>query len=292
MIRRVVASCMTLLLFSLGTASFASAEVKIGINAPRGELKALKDWGALGTYLEQELGDKVTLIPNKVASLLKLMDKNELDFILANPVQTIIMTEEYGTTALATMNKKNGPQFAGVIIAKKGAGITKAADLKGKKVMSLSSSAAAAYVFQTYYLIQQGIDPRKDCAAFVQGKKLDDLVLAVQAGVMDAAFIKTGVLEAMANEGKISMDDFVVIDERQDPGFTQRHTTPLYPNWYFSATKKADATMSSKAKAALLKLSDDNAASKDAQIKGFVEALPLDDLKAALKTLQLRPYDK
>lgn len=291
MMRRL-AVCLAIIMAVVGITSLASAEIKIGVNAPRGEHKALKKFGPLGVYLEQELGDKVTLVPNKVSKLLKMMEKGEIDFVLANPVQTIIMAKERGTTPLVTMNKKSGPRFAGVIIAKKGAGITEAADLKGKKVMSLTPSAAAAYVFQTYHLVQKGIDPRKDCAAFVQGKKLDDLVLAVKAGVMDAAFIKTGILETMSKEGKISMDDFVIVDERKDPGFSPRHTTQPYPNWYFSATKKADAGVSAKAKAALLKLDGNHPASKAAKIKGFVDALPLDDLKGALKTLKLRPYEK
>jgi len=287
--KHFIAGLLALIMLT-GWNSPASAEIKIGINAPRGELAAMKDFGALGTYLEQQVGDKITLVPNKVANLLQLMGKGELDFVLANPVQTIIMAEEQGTTPLVTMEKKDGPRFAGVIIAKKGSGITKAEDLKGKKVMSLSSSAAAAYVFQTYHLIQKGIDPRKDFAAFVEGKKLDDLVLAVNAGVMDAAFIKTGVLEAMDKEGKISLADFVIVDERKDPTFTPLHTTQPYPAWFFSATKKADAATTKKIKAALLKLTPADAACKDAKMKGFVDALPLDELKTALKTLQLRPY--
>lgn len=287
-----LAACMTMLMFILGSVSFASAAVKIGINAPRGELKAMKQFAPLGVYLEKEIGEKVVLVPNKVATLMKLMEKGDLDYVLANPVQTIMMQEERGAIPLATMAKKHGPHFAGVIIAKKGAGITTAADLKGKKVMSLNPAAAGAYVFQTYYLVQQGIDPRKDFAAFIEGKKLDDLVLAVKAGAMDAAFIKTGILESMAKDGKIKMDEFVVVDARQDPGFPPVHTTPLYPLWYFSATKKADAAVSSKMKAALLKLEASHPASKTAKIAGFVEALSLDTLKDALKTLKLRPYNK
>ncbi|MDH4321455.1 MAG: phosphate/phosphite/phosphonate ABC transporter substrate-binding protein [Desulfobulbaceae bacterium] len=273
-----------------GWNSPASAEIKIGINAPRGELAAMKEFGALATYLEQQVGDKITLVPNKVANLLEQTEKGELDFVLANPVQTIIMAEEQGVIPLVTMEQKEGPRFAGVIIAKKGSGITKAEDLKGKKVMALSSSAAAAYVFQSYHLTKKGINPRKDFAAFVEGKKLDDLVLAVNAGVMDAAFIKSGTLEDMAKEGKISLADFVIVDERKDPTFPLLHTTQTYPEWFFTATKKADAATTKKIKAALLKLTPADAACKAATIKGFVDALPLDELKTALKTLQLRPY--
>ena len=288
---RMLATIISMLLV-VATVSTAAAEIKIGLNAPRGEMKALEKWGQLATYLEAETGEKVTFIPNKVTKLLKLMEQAELDFVFANPAQTIVMKAEHGVTPLVTLEKKNGPWFAGVIIAKKGSGISKAADLKGKKVISLGKAAAGAYIFQTYHLIQQGIDPHKDFAVFTQGKRLDDLVLAVNAGMMDAAFIKTGILESMAKDGKIKKDDFVIVDQRQDSSFSPLHTTTLYPNWYFSATKKADAAVAGKVKNALLKLSPTHDVCKKAKIKGFVDAISLNELKDAMKTLKLRPFDK
>lgn len=288
--KKHLAVCAGMVLFILYATTFASAEIKIGVNAPRGELQALKRFGELRLYLEHELGDTVTLIPKRIDVLLLALEKEKFDFVLANPVHTAIMQQEETTIPLATMNLQDGPEFAGVIIAKKGSGISSVQDLRGKKIMTLTPLAAAAYVFQAYYMLEQGIDPRKESAAFVQGKKLDDLVYSVKAGVMDAAFIKSGILELMDSEGLISMDEFVVLNERQDAEFHQRHTTPLYPSWFFSATTQVNPELREKLKRALLNLTPDHPACTQARIRGFIEPLPLDNLHNALKALQLRPY--
>jgi twitching motility protein PilJ len=271
----------------------AYAELKLGVNAERGELKAMKEWGELANYLSSEIGQPVKLVPIPVAKLLDAAENKEVDFILANPVQSVVVKEKHGFVPVATLNDKMGSQFAGVIIAKKGNGITKGSDLKGKNVMSLKfKSAAGAYLFQTYHLLQQGIDAHRDFASFKEGQKQDDLVLAVKAGVIDAAFIRSGLLESMESEGKVKIDDFVIVDKRDDSGFSFLHSTILYPEWFFSATSKTDPKITAKLKTALLKMTPDSKASKEAGIKGFVNALSTDGLKQAMKALKVAPYNK
>ena len=293
-------SSKQLLLVSGLVASLAStfipavqAATTVGVIAPRGELKTMKQWSEFGKYLSAKIGDSVEIkpyAPNKVIAAAKA---GEVNFMLANPTQAVILQELNGATALATLNKKSGPQFAGVIVAKKGSGITKAEDLKGKKVMSLKfKRAAGAYTFQTYHLMQKGIDPHKDFASFQEGKKQDDLVLAVKAGVIDAAFVRSGILEAMEKEGKIKMDDFVVVDQRSGDGMSLAHTTELYPEWYLMSLQGTDTGMSDKVKLAALDLKDSDTAAQQAKIKGFVAPVSMDGMKAALKALKIQPYDK
>jgi len=133
-----------------------------------------------------------------------------------------------------------------------------------------------------YYLRQQGIDAYKDLANYKQGDKQDDLVMMVQRGLLDAAFIRTGVLESMEKEGRIKIDDFVIVDQRHDDNFSLLHTTPLYPEWYVSAMPNVDTAVVQKMKTALLKLAPAMPAAKTANINGFVAALPLDTMKAVV----------
>ncbi|MFV2059414.1 MAG: phosphate/phosphite/phosphonate ABC transporter substrate-binding protein [Gammaproteobacteria bacterium] len=275
----------------LGLNFAQAAEVKVGVMASRGNLKAMKRWSEVGKYLSAETGTKIKIVPLKPNKTIEAVSAGKVDYMLANPVLTVAMQEKLGTSPLVTLKKKSGPHFAGVIIAKKGSGITKAEDLKGKKVMGYKfKRSAAAYVFQVKYLMDKGIDPHKDFAVFKEAKGQDDIVLAVKAGTYDAGMVKSGLLEAMAKEGKISMSDFVVIDPQKD-GLTAVHTTKLYPQWYMSSTKKSNPELSNKIKSALLKLSSADAASKKAKIAGFVEPLSLDDLKVTLKALKLPPYN-
>ncbi len=273
--------------------SAAQASISIGVLAPRGELTAMKHWSEFGKYMTLQLGVTVEIKPYSPRSLIPAAKASKVDFMLSNPTLAVILSEVHGATALATLEKESGSQFAGLIIAKKGSGITKSPDLIGKKVIALKfRRAAGAYTFQTYHLYQQGIDPHKDFAAFKEGKKQDDLVLAVNAGIVDAAFIRTGILESMHKEGKINMNDFVVVDQCDKGDYELAHTTDLYPEWYLSVLKGTDTALAEKVKTALLALNSSDIAAQKAKILGFVEPVSMDSMKAALKALKIKPFDK
>ena len=293
--RTLVFSLLTILMFcGLGTSVVAAAsEIKIGVLAPRGELKALTRWSEFGKFMSEELGRPVKMVPLPPSKLPNSAKQEEVDFMLANPLQTAFIEENYGARPLLTLNKKHGPRFAGLIIAKKGSGIHVAEDLRGKKVMSLKfNSAAGAYIFQAYHLKRKGINVHKDFASLTEGKKQDDLVLAVRAGVIDAAFVRTGLLEAMEREGKIKISDFIVVDQRTGDGFPLAHSTALYPEWYLSALSKTSRQMGKRVRRAAMKLTPNMRAAKTAKIKGFVDAVSLKGMKAAMKALRIPPYDK
>jgi ABC-type phosphate/phosphonate transport system substrate-binding protein len=268
-----------------------AAELKLGVNAPRGELNAKQSWTELAKYLSGQLGQTVTLVtlhPSKVVS--STMER-EVDFILSHASHTINLQERHGSTPIATINGNHGPWFAGVIIAKKGSGIRTAEDLRGKKVMSMKFRAAAgAYMFQTYHLLKKGIDPHKDFGSIQWVEKQDDLVLAIKLGLIDAGFVRTGMLESMEKEGRIKMADFVVVDERQGDEMSLVHTTDLYPEWYFSIMSNVSKDTAAKVKAALVAITDTMPAAQAARVRGFVDPLPLDEMRGLLKTLNLPPY--
>jgi len=280
----------TFLLVSLGS-TVAIAQVKVGVLAPRGALKAMGKWTELGKYLGGKIGQEVKIIPVSVSKGIDKAAKGDFDFFLSNPVQTLILKKSNGWQPIASMEKNSGQKFAGVIISKKGSGITKSADLKGKKVMSLKiNKAAGAYIFQAYHLQQNGIDVGSDLGSLKEGRKQDDLVFAVKAGAIDAAFVRSGLLENMAKSGKIKIDDFEIVDQRTDDGFNLVHTTILYPEWFLSASGNTDAKLVASITAAALSLTKDSKAATKARIKKFVAPLPLGDLETALSSLGVPPF--
>lgn len=289
--KKMFASALAVLCFSLSVSGAALAQdIKVGVMASRGALKAMQKWSAFGEYLQAQTGSSVKIVPVGPAAAPDAMANGEIDYLLANPAVTVIVRQKNGAQPIATMNGKHGPQFAGVIIAKQGKGISKAADLKGKKVMAFKfKKSAAAYIFQVKHLMDQGVDPHKDFAVFKEAKKQDDIVLAVKAGAFDAGFIKSGLLEAMAKEGKIKLDDFVIVDQRSD-SYGLLHSTQLYPSWMFSASSTQAADKVAAMQKALLGLKADDEAAKKAKIKGFVEALDLADLENTLRSLKLPPF--
>jgi len=286
--KRISASLLVgLMLFS--GAAYAST-VKVGVQAPRGALKAMKRWGEIGKYLSAETGNKVELVPLNPSKTVDAVSSGQVTYMLSNPVLAVVLKEKHQATTLATVNRKSGEYFAGVIISKKGSGIKTAADTKGKKGVAFKfKKSAAAYVFQVKHLKDKGIDPHKDFSSFKEAKKQDDIVLAVKAGLADVGFVKSGLLEAMAKEGKISLDEFNIVDQASDD-LKHVHSTALYPQWSLSAATNANAAVSDSIRTALLKLTPEHAASKAAKIRGFVAPLSLDALLATLKSLHLPPF--
>ncbi|PON19950.1 hypothetical protein C2W62_00190 [Candidatus Entotheonella serta] len=267
---------------------------KIGVNAHRGADYVKERWSDLAQHLSQELGETVKIVPLRVASLLSDVKRKQVDFVFSNPVQAVVLNAYLRTVPMVTLNTNAGSQFAGVIVAKKGSGITKSQDLVGKKVVSMRFKVAAGgYIFQTYHLLQKGIDPHKDFASIKQLRSQDKLVQTVKRGIADAAFVRSGLLEKMTKAGKIKMDDFVVVDHR-DPNKRVPfvHTTQAYPEWYISAMPKTDEATVKRLKAALLALPANSQAARVAKIKGFVKPLSLDNMKMALQTLKVPPYTR
>jgi ABC-type phosphate/phosphonate transport system substrate-binding protein len=289
MIFRLVAAIALLAVF---IPNVQSQELKVGVLAPRGELKANARWQAFGKYLSNALGKDVVIVPLPPSKVTSTADNGKIDFLLSHSPHTVYVQEKLGAKVLATLNTKAGPRFGGVIIAKKDSGIASANDLRGKNVMSLKFNAAAgAYIFQTYHLMEKGIDPHKDFASIREGKKQDDLVLAVKNGLIDAAFVRTGLLENMQREGKVKLDEFVIVDKQDDAGFPLLHSTELYPEWCMSALPTASPDDAAKMSDALFKLTPDMPAASKARIEGFVPPVSLDGIKQALKSLQIAPFN-
>ncbi len=265
-----------------------AADLRFAVNAPRGPLEAQK-WEALTEHMSKAVGKSIELVPLPPAKIDAAFESGDVDFILANPVAAVIVTERFGAKPLATMSAKGTSKFAGVIISKKGSGINKSSDLKGKSVLAYQFGVSAgAWVFQTYHVMQKGVNAA-DFSSFTESKKQDDIPLAVKSGLVDAGFIRSGLLESMQKEGKISMDDFIIVDERKDE-LPLAHSTALYPEWFMVAAKKLPDDLAAKIKKSILSLKDGDAAAKSAGIDGFVEPLSLDGMKAALKALKVAPY--
>lgn len=272
--------------------SYVWAEtINFGVIANRGVVKANAKWGELAKYLSKETGQDVRLVPVTPDKVATVMARGKVHFFLSNPVTTTILAEKHGAVPLATMKRKAGSQFGGVIISRRGSGINSSSDLKGKKVMAFKfGKSAAAYVFQVYHLKQKGIDAHKDFSSFREAKKQDDIVLAVKNGIMDAGFVKTGLLENMQREGLIKLSDFTIVDQQRGGKFKQVRSTALYPEWYLVSAKHTRADVSEKVKKAVLSLRSSDQAAEKAKIKGFVLPLDLGGLKDTLKSLNLAPY--
>lgn len=287
--RRITLTRIASFLLFIGFTTNTLAELTMLVNAPRSPINAQKKWSAFADYISKATGEPVKIVavaPGKTEAFART---GKADIMLVNPVMASLVSHRYKGELLATLNRNSGSRFGGVIISKKGSGITRAKDVRGKSVMTYKKASAAAYTFQMDHLKKHGIS-EADFASARIAKRQDDIVLAVRAGVVDVGFVKTGLLEAMAKEDKISLNDFEIVD-RKSEGYAHAHSTILYPEWYLLATSTQGKKHSSKITGAALSLTPDNPASKKAKIKGFVKPVNMKDLDATLRSMRVAPFD-
>ncbi|MFZ6656734.1 phosphate/phosphite/phosphonate ABC transporter substrate-binding protein [Undibacterium sp. TJN19] len=288
MFARLTMGAFLLSLFTLQTASAES--FKLGVNAPRSVQETQAQWQELGKYLSKATGKQIDIVPLEVSKVFGDASAKKVDFVLANPNQTLMLKVKLNAFLLASLNGKQGSVFGGVVVAKKGGSISKIEDLKGKPVSALGIQSAGGYLFQVYHLSQKGMQIKRDYGVFTTTSQ-DDSILAVQSGKSSAAFVRTGILENMAKEGKIKLDDFIILDERKDAKFPYLLTTELYPEYFVVALPHVSKDVAAEIKTALIKMTASETAAQTAGIKGFIEPLSTTALENAMRAVKAPPFE-
>jgi two-component system sensor histidine kinase TtrS len=280
--------CLATFLF-LSFSLSAEAEIKIGVLAKRGAPKCMKKWGATGAYLSEKLGTKVTILPLKFTAIEPAVKDGKIDFLLANSAFYVEMEKKHNVYAVSTLiNSMKGKalkEFGGVILVRKDSTIQDLDDMKGKKFMCVKYSSFGGCHMAQRLLLENRIDPRKDCAAFIEGKKHDNVVLAVKNGTVDVGTVRSDTLERMQDEGKIKMNDFRIIHQIRDD-FPFVHSTCLYPEWPMAACAKTDKGLAQKVADALIAMPSDVQATKSASIVGWTKPLDYKSVRECLKTIK------
>jgi two-component system, LuxR family, sensor histidine kinase TtrS len=287
----VVLSLVVLIGFG---APAAQAEIKIGMLAQRGPETALKEWGPLGAYLSEQLGDKVTIVPLSFAGVLDFCDREPSAFIFVNPWFYVRAKVLKKAKALVTVNYKNsGDKMGGVIFVRKDSGINTLADIRGKVLMCPKFSSLGGWLFQKGEIVNAGIRPEKDLKKLLETTKgsHDEVVFSVLNKKVDVGTVRNNILETMQREGKINMQDFLVLNEIKHPGTSEACSTPLYPDWPVAALGKTPPELAAKMKHALLAIPPGTPALEKARkIERFEEALDYGPVEALCQLLNVEPF--
>lgn len=293
---KIVKACGLLCLavsFLFAAAGNSAAEIKIGVLAKRGPEKAMQEWGPTAEYLTGKVGDKVVIIPLKFEAIEPAVKEGQIDFMLANSSFFVEMEKKYQSRAVVTvvtiLDGKPMDRFGGVILVKKESPIQTLEDMRGKKFMVVDSTSFGGGQMAWKLLLDNGIDPHKDLAAFMEGKKHDNVVLAVLNGVADVGSVRTDTMESMEKEGKIKMADFRIINQIKDD-FPYVHSTILYPEWPMAAMAKTPAAVADKVAAALKEISPDSPPAKAAAIYGWKDPADYTSVRECLTTLKFGAF--
>lgn len=271
-------------------------EAVIGVLAFRSKADTLNEWQPLADYLNTKiLTHRFSILPLSYAEFNAAAASDKLDFMFTNPEHYIYLSAKYDASRMATLIRANVgghelTEFGGVIIARSNRhDIQSLEDLKNKKIAAVDELSLGGYLAQRVLLSANGINIAEESDIHYTDMPHDKVVYRVQSGSDDVGFIRTGVLEKMAKEGKIKREDFKIINASDN--FPQALSTPLYPEWPFASSKHTDRILANQVGVALLNLPYGSEITKSAGYYGWNIPLSYEGIRMMMQDLRIKPYD-
>ena len=242
--------------------------VRIAIVSSLDRTVALRRWRATANYLSKALpGYNFALVHysyqefNK-ASRIKFRDN---DLFIVNSVDYFTLRQQSPFIPLATIKKRHGDyllnSLSGVVLTRADRhDINNFQDIEGHTVAAVSPRNIGGWIAQWRECLRAGIQlaPRKERVAFVSsGEKVLEYL---DAGKSDIGFIKSGLLESMAEKGKIKLENYkVLLQPLVRQSFPLLHSTAVYPEALITLNSdKIDTIMAEKLLDALLSIKPDD----------------------------------
>ncbi len=275
-----------------------SRAIRIGVLAKRGGKRCLQKWEPTAKYLTKVIpAYSFRIVPLGYDDLSSTVSRGDVDFVLANSAFYVQLEVLYGVSRMATLKNlhPSGPStvYGGVIFCKASREDIKSfGDLKGKTFMSVDEDAFASWRTTCLELKEHGIDPYRDFSDLRFQGPMDAVVYAVRDGEVDAGAVRTDLLERMAFEGSIRLEDFRVFHDSHEHHLPAvLHSTPAYPEWPFAKVVHTSDELAEAVAVALIQMQPEAQAAEAARCAGWTIPLNYQPVHDCLKALRVAPYD-
>jgi diguanylate cyclase (GGDEF)-like protein/PAS domain S-box-containing protein len=292
MIRILIAA---ILLASTPCVYAQNKEVGIAVLSFRPLEQTRMQWQPTADYLNAHVpGVHFNLTALYYKDLDLAANRHEFDFIVTNPEHYVSVRRDHGLSAIATMmplaDGHPVTMFGGVILTRADrSDINTLQNLRGKIVASPAEQSLGGYLMQRWELYKQGINISELSHVNFTGMPHDKALLEVDSGNADVAFVRTGILENMAREGKIRLDRFKVLNRQPEGKFPQLLSTDLYPEWPFSAMPSVSDSLLKQVTLALLSIQPQDQAAQKGNYFGFSPPGNYASVEAMMQRLKVNP---
>lgn len=194
----------------------AKEHITIAVFPCTDPVTASKRFGPLITYLEQETGfDVEIVVPMGPIEFETALKNGDIDFAFQN-ARTYVRFADfyYNSPLLRAVTRKGTITQSGAVIAKKGSGIDKIEDLRGKLVLFGPKHSTTRWVAAKLLFEESGLNIDKDLQAYSHGGSCEAMAFSVQFGGVDAAVVCDHFLEEHSQRQKqlgVKPEVFVVI---------------------------------------------------------------------------------
>ncbi len=283
-------------LFLISGGAFAG-DIRIGVLNIRGPEDAEKYWKQVAEHLNAGMKEHhFVIVPHSYQSMEKAVASEKLEFAVVNPAQYIELEVKYGVSPIATQIRHFGSfefSYFGTVIFTKAsrADISTLSDLKGKSLITASKTAFASWIVTRDELKRQGVSPNKLASVKFAGSSADKVVMAVKNGEADSGSVRTGVLEEMAQEGKISLADFSILNKKHVEGFSPLLSSELYPEFAFVRLKHTDIHLANHVAALLLLMPHDKPNASYPNLIGWSVPDNYEKVRKLMQEWRMPPYE-
>jgi signal transduction histidine kinase/CheY-like chemotaxis protein len=274
-------------------------EIRIAIRANHGVQTAYAQWQATADYLSKKIPEhKFILIPlENNDSLNQAVSLGLYHFSLTNPASGVEHKIRYGAKPLATLVHNRGgkgyAKFGTVIFSRSDRNdINSLKDIRGKIFMAVDELGFGGWRVAWFEFLKNKINPYSDFKELhFAGGKQQDVVYAVLNQKVAAGSVRTDTIERMALAGKINLSDFKVLGEHSSKGFPFLHSSSLYPEWMFSATKDVHDDLKTKVAKILYSIKKESVAATSGNYISWKTPSDYTSVEQLLKELKVGPYD-
>ena len=272
--------------------------MRIGVLAYRPVPQVQAQWQPMAAALQKAIPNRTFVVEAfTYPDLTRALQDGRLDFALTNPGHFVVLNRKgILSSPLATLAVyeagKPTSVFGGVIFCRTDDPHPDAlTSLKGRKIAVPSLDSLGGFQMQAHELNQVGVRLPQDATLMPTGMPHDKVVEAVLAGTADTGFVRTGVLEGMAREGKLDLSRIRILNERIETGYATRSSTQRYPEWPFAAAFNTDEVLARHVTSALFVFERDPSLTEALDICGFTVPANYGSVEDLLRDLRLPPFE-
>ena len=283
-------------LFSIAFTAQATQPISIGVLSHRGDEATINHWSKTADYLSRVLPDyRFYIDPLDFDEVDEAVGSGMVDFILVNPAIYVNLEVRHRVSRIATLKNRWGDDayniFGGVIFARaERYDLKTLEDIKGGTFAAVDETSLGGFMMALREFKAVGINPYRDFIHLTFAGTHDKVVMAVREGKVDAGTVRTDILERMADEGRIKLSEFRIINAQQGDGFPLLHSTRLYPEWPFSKVRHTPNQLASEVSIALAEMPEEEPAAIAGSYAGWTIPLDYQPVHDLLQELLLPPY--
>ncbi len=281
------------LLFNYAPLAFAK-EIQIGVLAFSGKDYALNSWQPTIDYLNEQIAEHefslVAVEPNNIEQLDQLVQQQQLDFVITQPVTFIELQVKYSASSVLTLaDESQADKFGSVIFVRSDSSIEQLPHLKGRSIAGANPKGLGGWLIGYNEIINQGVDAFDESMVSFLGVQ-ENIVNAVLAGDVDVGIVRTGVLERLANSRAINLSDLKVLNAKQVADFPYLLSTDLYPEWVLVKSSHTPKTIAKKIASALLSMAPNSHAAKARGYWEWVTPVDYQPIRELMQKLRIGVY--